>query len=77
MIIINQDINRYEIINKLKKNNYTGIELGVAEGFFSEKMLMSKKFINFYGVDSYSEFQHNENEYLNTKKKLIKYKNFK
>jgi hypothetical protein len=76
MIIINQHINRYQIINKLKKNNCIGIELGVAEGFFSEKMLVSNKFINFYGVDSYSEFQHNENEYLNTKKKLKKFKNF-
>ena len=39
MIIKNQDINRYQIINNLPDKNNVGIELGVAEGNFSEKML--------------------------------------
>ena len=77
MIIKNQDINRYQIINNLPDKNNVGIELGVAEGNFSEKMLISNKFKNFYGVDSYKEFQHNENEYIKTREKLKKYKNYK
>ena len=68
---------RYDIINYLGNNENIGIELGVAEGDFSLKMMKSKKFKFFYGVDSYSYEEHNDKEYLNTKNKLSIYKNYK
>lgn len=77
MIIKKKNINRYEIINFFDKKNLIGIELGVAEGNFSKKMMQSNKFKLFYGIDSYEEFQHNDLEYIKTKKKLSIYKNYK
>tara|TARA_Y100001970_G_C14211637_1_gene847285 strand:+ start:1103 stop:1828 length:726 start_codon:yes stop_codon:yes gene_type:complete len=67
---------RHDIINKLNGKNNVGIELGVAEGFYSFKMMESKKFIKFYGVDSYSEFQHNDKEYNKAKNYLSVFKNY-
>jgi len=75
MIYLN--INRFEIINKLLGHNNIGVELGVAEGNFSESAMHSDKFKFFYGVDSYAEFQHNSDEFLKTKKKLSKFSNYK
>ena len=71
------DICRFEIFDKLSGKNNVGVELGVAEGNFSESAMQSNKFKHFYGVDSYAEFQHNSDEYLTTKKKLSKFSNFK
>jgi len=67
---------RYEVVAKLNGRKNIGIELGVAEGNFSYKMMESKKFIKFYGIDSYNDFQHNENEYNLAKKKMSKFKNY-
>jgi len=71
------DINRFEIFNKLSGDNNIGVELGVAKGNFSESAMYSNKFKFFYGVDSYTEFQHNSDEFLETKKKLAKFSNYK
>lgn len=76
IISLNKKINRYQIVSLLKTQNNIGIELGVAEGNFSEKMLLSNKFKLFYGIDSYSEFQHNDDEFIKTKNRLAKYKNY-
>ena len=65
------NINRYEIINNLIGEKNIGVELGVAEGSFSYQMMESKKFMYFYGIDSYDMFQHNDDEYLKAKKKTI------
>ena len=70
------DINRYEIINQLKGYENIGVELGVAEGHFSFEIMKSNKFKKFYGIDSYANFQHNDNEYKKTKKKLSKFNNY-
>lgn len=72
-----ESLNRFQIVNLLEGNINIGIELGVAEGSFSIKMMESKKFSKFYGVDSYEVFPHDEKEFLSTKQKLSKYKNYK
>ena len=76
MKVIVSNIDRYEIVKHLKGNNNIGVELGVAEGGFSYKMMETKKFKYFYGIDSYDIFQHNENEYIQTKKKLSIFRNY-
>ena len=69
-------INRYQIVSLLKGNDNIGVELGVAEGEYSLAIMKSKKFIKFYGIDSYADFQHNDSEYLKTKKKLSIFNNY-
>lgn len=54
--------NRYDVIEKLSGENNIGIELGVAKGDFSKKMIHTKKFKKFYGVDMYSD-THDIHEY--------------
>ena len=71
-----QNTKRYDVIQNLNGTDNIGIELGVAEGNFSYQMMKSKKFIKFYGIDSYSDFQHNDNEYNITKKKMSKFANY-
>lgn len=77
MIINKVEINRFEIISRIKKDNLIGVELGVAEGNFSYKMMESKKFKFFYGIDSYNDFQHDDTEYIKTKNKLSSFINYK
>jgi|TARA_B100001964_G_scaffold18338_2_gene18798 hypothetical protein len=77
MKVIFSNIDRYEIVKNLKGINNIGVELGVAEGGFSYKMMETKKFKYFFGIDSYDIFQHNENEYIQTKKKLSIFENYK
>mgnify|MGYP007063662549 CR=1 FL=1 len=62
--------NRYTIINNLKKEGNIGIELGVAEGNYSIKMMESKKFNFFYGIDSNENFLDENKKFIKTKKKL-------
>ncbi len=71
------NIKRHEIVNKLNGNQNIGVELGVAEGNFSKKLIESNKFSIFYGIDSYNEFQHNDNEYKLAKSRLSEFKNYK
>jgi len=40
--------NRYDLINLLEKDNLIGIELGVAGGLFSKKMIETGKFKFFW-----------------------------
>ena len=68
---------RYDVIKSLKNNSNVGIELGVAEGNFSYKMMESNKFKLFYGVDAYDEFEHNNLQYQRVLKKLSVFKNYK
>ena len=53
---------RYDVVNDLIGTNNIGIELGVARGDFSKKMIQTKKFSKFYGVDVYNDI-HDVNEY--------------
>ena len=65
---------RHDII-KLVKHNGIGIELGVAQGEFAERILQSNHLSEFHGVDKYDD-HHNEQEYKNTLKRLMKYPNY-
>ena len=65
---------RHEIIHLVKENGI-GIELGVAQGEFAERILKADRLSLFYGVDKYDD-HHNEREYLQTLKRLMVYKNY-
>ena len=54
---------RFNVPDFIQKDNLIGIELGVAKGDFSKKMLESNKFKLYYGVDKYSD-HHDSKEYL-------------
>ena len=53
---------RQDVIAKLERHDNIGIELGVARGVFSERMMASGKFRRFYGVDRYGDI-HDVQEY--------------
>lgn len=55
---------RWNVIDDLTGRQNLGIELGVAAGSFSAKMVASGKFARFFGVDMYAD-SHNVNEYKN------------
>ena len=63
------DYNRFNVKDFIKKDNLIGIELDVAKGTFSKKMLESNKFKFYYGVDKYSD-HHNSKEYLHALKNI-------
>ena len=65
---------RHDIV-KLVKHQGIGIELGVAKGEFAERILKSNHLSEFHGVDKYDD-HHNEQEYQNTLKRLMVYKNY-
>ena len=65
---------RHDIINLVKENGI-GIELGVAQGEFAERILKCNHLSEFHGVDKYDD-HHNEREYQQTLKKLMVYKNY-
>lgn len=65
---------RHDII-KLVKQNGIGIELGVAQGEFAERILKANHLREFHGVDKYND-HHDEREYLKTLKRLMVYKNY-
>ena len=60
---------RFNVPNFIQKDNLIGIELGVAKGNFSKKMLESNKFKLYYGVDKYSD-HHDSTEYLSALKHI-------
>ena len=53
---------RHDIANLLEGSLNVGIELGVAEGVFSERMVRSGKFGCFYGIDMYAD-RHDTAQY--------------
>lgn len=53
---------RWDVIAALPARNNVGIELGVARGAFSARMVESGRFRQFYGVDAYSD-GHTTGEY--------------
>lgn len=53
---------RYDVVKELLGTDNIGIELGVAKGDFSKKMIQTNKFRKFYGVDMYND-THDVNEY--------------
>lgn len=61
-IKIENNFYRHDVVNSLTGTKNIGIELGVAGGDFSKRMIDSGKFKSFYGVDLYSD-HHNTDEY--------------
>ncbi len=54
---------RYDIVRLLDGDDNVGVELGVAAGTFSERMIQSRRFRLYIGVDSYADSSHDGNEY--------------
>jgi hypothetical protein len=55
---------RHEVANYLAGSENIGIELGVATGAFSKRLLETRKFKILFGVDTYGDI-HDTNEYKN------------
>lgn len=65
---------RQDII-KLVKPNGIGIELGVAEGVLSERLLSSNKLSHLYGVDLYNTPDHDVNQYKRALNRTERFRN--
>ena len=63
---------RHDVINTLQGSENIGIELGVATGIFSERMVCSGKFKLFFGVDAYTDTArtHDTNQYAEALKRV-------
>jgi len=62
-------------VAKLVAANGIGIELGVAEGVFSERVLQSSTVGFLYGVDRYAGGGHNVAQYRRAMVRLMPYRN--
>ena len=60
---------RHQVVSELKGSENIGIELGVARGIYSKRMIESGKFKRFYGVDVYSDI-HDTKEYITALKHI-------
>jgi hypothetical protein len=61
---------RHDVLDLLvKRGSMVGIELGVAEGIFSERMMNSQRFRIFYGVDAYADM-HDTAQYKRALKRI-------
>lgn len=68
---------RHDICRLLgERSNLVGIELGVAGGSFSKRMVESGRFKIFFGVDRYTD-HHDTSEYVNALRAIGIYKNYK
>jgi len=68
--------NRYDLVNLIEGNNLIGVELGVAGGLFSKKMIDTGKFKTFFGIDKYSD-HHDLKQYKSAIKYVGLLKNYK
>lgn len=59
---------RHDIITLINGEGLVGVELGVASGEFSRRMVQTGRFKHFYGVDMYADM-HDIHEY----KKALRY----
>lgn len=63
------DWRRHDVVKLLEGNANMGVELGVAEGVFSERMMASGRFAHFFGVDMYAD-THDVRQYKRTLRRL-------
>ena len=61
-VTIKKNWMRHDVVSLLEGSENVGIELGVAEGIYSKRMIDSGKFARFYGVDVYGD-SHDTKEY--------------
>jgi hypothetical protein len=72
-----QNSYRHDVIEMLEnENNNIGVELGVAKGVFSSRMIESGRFSHFFGVDMYADM-HDTKEYKETIRKTGLFSNYK
>ena len=62
-VTIIPDSSRHDVIRPLTGKKNVGIELGVAAGSFSQKIVSSGKFQKVFGVDTYDDYYHHVEEY--------------
>ncbi|KAB7615584.1 class I SAM-dependent methyltransferase [Amylibacter sp. SFDW26] len=67
---------RHNVVDELTDGTNFGIELGVASGVFSKRMMDSGKFRQFYGVDVYAD-THDTEEYKKALKHIGIRRNYK
>ena len=72
---IHHDYFRHDVIRGLKGNDNIGIELGVAGGHFSKRLVNSGKFKLVFGVDLYED-HHSVDEYKSAIKLIGLEKNY-
>lgn len=73
---IEKDFYRHNVVDALEGCDNVGIELGVAGGVFSRRMVESGKFKTFYGVDLYAD-HHDTAEYVRALKHVGIEENYK
>ena len=54
---------RVDVVKPLNGSRNIGIELGVAAGSFSKRLVASGKFRKVFGVDTYDDYYHHLDEY--------------
>jgi len=62
-VTIIPDSSRHDVIRPLTGKKNIGIELGVAAGSFSHRIVSSGKFHKVFGVDTYDDYYHHVEEY--------------
>jgi len=68
---------RHNVVNLLEScNGNVGVELGVAKGIFSLRMMESGYFSYFFGIDAYADL-HDVNEYKEVVNKIGLFSNYK
>ena len=72
---LHENFFRQDVLSLLDNKNSIGIELGVAGGHFSHRMIKSGMFEKFYGVDLYED-HHNTSEYIDALKLIGLDQNF-
>lgn len=65
-VIVHPGTTRHDVIAPLTGSSNVGIELGVAAGSFSSKLVSSGKFQKVFGVDTYDDYYHHIDEYRET-----------
>ena len=64
---MHRNFHRHDVLELVEGKANVGIELGVAGGHFSQRMVQSGKFEIFFGVDLYED-HHNIREYISALK---------
>lgn len=67
---------RHDILQLMEGGDFVGVELGVAAGEFSARMVASGRFKEFFGVDMYAD-THDTNQYKTALRKVGIHENYK
>lgn len=67
---------RHDVLNLLGGQGKQGVELGVAEGIFSERMMQSGRFARFIGIDMYGD-DHDVQQYKRALRRMGLWSDYK